>query len=189
MTKPDKTLVRECIQGKREAWETLTRRYSRLIYSIALRCGLNEDDAADVFQSVCVKLLANLERLNDDQHLTGWLITTARHECASVLRQRNRIQQAAPSPIEGESKLSLLPADDPLPVDTLVQIEEENLVRQAVEDMGGRCRELIELLYLSDPPATYGDAAQRLRMPVGSVGPTRARCLKTLKESLLKRGF
>src|SRR5919198_4154865 len=74
----DRPLVQACRAGDRRAWETLVRRYERLLYAIPLRCGLSEDDAADVFQTVCVRLLENLEKVRDEQHLTGWLITTAK---------------------------------------------------------------------------------------------------------------
>jgi RNA polymerase sigma factor (sigma-70 family) len=188
MTKTDKTLVSECLAGNRKAWEQLVQRYARLLYSIAFRYGLNEDDAADIFQIVCVKLLANLEKLNDDQHLTGWLITTTKHECSHALRHKQRIQPSV-TLHEGESKLDLTPAEDKCPMDIVLQVEQEHLVRLAVEDLQGRCRQLIELLYLADPPASYADVSRHLNMPTGAIGPTRARCLKTLKEKLLKRGY
>jgi RNA polymerase sigma factor (sigma-70 family) len=188
MTKPDNRLVQECLSGNREAWESLVQRYSRLIYSIALRSGLSEDDAADVFQSVCVKLLANLEKLKDDKHLTGWLITTAKHECAHMLRQKQRQPASLPSH-DSESRLADLAATDPYPDAVILQVEEEHMVRQAVEELHTRCRALIELLYLSDPPASYVDVSQRMNIPIGSIGPTRARCLKSLKERLQKLGF
>lgn len=188
MTKPDNRLVQECLSGNRGAWESLVQRYSRLIFSIALRSGLSEDDAADVFQVVCVKLLANLEKLKDDKHLTGWLITTAKHECFHTLRQKSRIQSLHASG-DADSTLEVVAAEDGHPDEAILQAEQEHLVRQAVVELGGRCRQLIESLYLTDPPATYVDVSQRMNMPVGSIGPTRARCLKNLKERLEKLGF
>jgi RNA polymerase sigma factor (sigma-70 family) len=188
MTKPDNKLVRECLSGSREAWESLVQRYSRLIYGIALRRGLSQDDAADVFQTVCVKLLANLEKLKDDQHLTGWMITTAKNECTHVYRQRQRLYSPSPSNDTGE-KMALLATDDPWPIEVVVQLEEEQLVRREVENLPDRCRRLIELLYLADPPLSYEEVSAFLEMPVGSIGPTRARCLKGLKERLEKLGF
>jgi len=188
MLKQDNTLVRECLSGNRKAWEQLVQRYSRLIYGVALRRGLGEEDAADVFQTVCVKLLANLEKLKDDQHLIGWMITTAKHECSHLLRQKYR-QHTSFSQTTGDSKLDSLAAEDGLPMDMVIQLEEEHLVRLAVEDLNLRCRQLIELLYLDNPPASYADVSARLDIPSGSIGPTRARCLKGLKEKLLKSGF
>src|SRR5438874_170812 len=113
----DRSLIRACLAGDRQAWETLIRRYERLLYSIPLRCGLSEDDAADVFQTVCVRLLENLEKLRDEGHLTGWLITTAKHEAWRVRRQKNRQgsfnvgdPESAP-----DALLESLATDDPLP--------------------------------------------------------------------------
>jgi RNA polymerase sigma factor (sigma-70 family) len=187
MTKPDNKLVRECLSGSREAWEALVTRYSRLIYGIALRRGLSQDDAADVFQTVCVKLLANLEKLKDDQHLTGWMITTAKNECTHLFRQKQRLHM--PLPFKDGEELMALAADDPWPQEILLRLEEEQLVRREVENLSGRCRQLIDLLYLADPPLSYEDVSRMMEMPVGSIGPTRARCLKCLKERLEKLGF
>jgi len=186
--KQDTTLVKECLSGNRRAWEELVKRYSRLIYGIALRRNLSEDDAADVFQTVCIKLLANLEKLKDDQHLLGWMITTAKHECSHLLRQRQRHQTSLP-PVLSESILESRSVGDVWPDDLVMQLEEEHLVHLAVADMNIRCRQLIELLYLTDPPTTYLDVSRRLDIPSGSIGPTRARCLKGLKEKLMKLGF
>jgi len=188
MVKQDSTLVKECLSGNRKAWEILVERYSRLIYSIALRRGLGEEDAADVFQTVCVKLLANLEKLKNDQHLIGWMITTAKYECSHLLRQKYR-QHTSLSQDTGNSKLENIVAEDELPMDQIIQLQEEDMVRQAVEELGPRCQQLINMLYLSTPPLSYAEVAAQLDVPVGSIGPTRARCLKTLKDKLVKAGF
>src|SRR5205814_9331612 len=74
----DGDLLRRCQTGEERAWDALLRRYERLIYSIPLRCGLNEEDAADVFQFICIQLLNNLERVRDEEHLTAWIITLAK---------------------------------------------------------------------------------------------------------------
>src|SRR5579871_3942053 len=125
MIAPDSTLLHECLSGDRRAWEILIQRYSRLIFSIVLRSGLSEDDAADIFQSVCVKLLANLEKLKDDQHLLGWMILTAKRECGQLHRQRQRLHSLD----AGESSADLLASDTPLPAEVVLQLEEEHLVR------------------------------------------------------------
>jgi len=188
MVKQDSALLQECLSGNREAWENLVKRYSRLIYSIALRCGIGEDDAADVLQSVCIKLLSNLEKLNDDKHLRGWMITTAKRECWSLLRQRRRHIVISTSFI-GESKTELMESGEPLPMDTVIQLEEDHLMRLAVAELSLRHRRMIELLYFTDPPMTYVEISQQLNIPVGAIGPTRARCLKSLKQKLAQLGF
>jgi len=186
--KQDNALVRECLAGNKKAWESLIERYSQLIYGIARRRGLTEEDAADVFQTVCVKLLSNLERLKDDQHLIGWMVTTAKNECSYILRQTSRQPLSYLQEID-DSKLARMTRLEDLTEEQILQLEEEHLVRVSVEQLGQRCQELIGLLYLESPPCSYADVAIRLDIPLGSIGPTRARCLKTLKGKLIQAGF
>jgi len=187
----DRSLVRACQAGDREAWETLILRYQRLLYAIPLRCGLSEDDAADVFQTVCVKLLENLEKLRDEQHLTGWLITTAKHEAWRVHRLKRRHAALDYSATEGsgEDGLDTLPAPDPLPHEAAVRLEEEQLVRVALGELGERCQTLLRWLYHTDPALPYAEIAARLNVSVGAIGPTRARCLQQLRKVLHRMDF
>lgn len=191
MRDTDSSLLRGCRAGDREAWEALIRRYQRLLYAIPLRCGLSEEDAADVFQTVCVKLLENLDRLTDEQHLTGWLITTTRRESWRLYELRRRREGRSgsePAPPD-EDALEALPAGDPMPQEAVMKLEEEQLVRLGMEELNERCRVLLTLLYHSDPPLTYEAIARQLNVSVGAIGPTRARCLQQLKKVLLKLGF
>jgi RNA polymerase sigma factor (sigma-70 family) len=187
----DSALVRACQAGDRRAWETLIRRYQRLLYAIPIRCGLSEDDAADVFQTVCVRLLENLHKLRDEEHLTGWLITTARRESWRVQRVRRRDTPLGSDDPEdaGESPLDNLTATDLLPQEEAMRLEEEQLVRGAMEELSERCRTLLGWLYHTDPPPQYAEIARRLNVPVGAIGPTRARCLQQLKRILQRHGF
>lgn len=191
MRETDRSLLRGCQAGDREAWEALIRRYQRLLYAIPQRCGLSEEDAADVFQTVCVKLLENLDRLTDEQHLTGWLITTTKRESWRVyeLRQRREARMGPELGTVEEEGLDTLPASEPLPQEAVMKLEEEQLVRLGMEELNERCRVLLTLLYHSDPPLTYEAIAQELNVSVGAIGPTRARCLQQLKKVLLKLGF
>lgn len=191
MRDSDRPLVQACLAGDRQAWETLIRRYERLLYSIPLRCGLTEDDAADVLQTVCLRLLENLEKLRDETHLTGWLITTAKHESWRVQRQKRR-QVSLDEVSDGSGgavAIDLLVAEDPLPHEAVVRLEEEQTVRLALRELGDRCRILLELLYQQDPPPSYAEIARRLDVSEGAIGPTRARCLQKLKKVLESMGF
>jgi RNA polymerase sigma factor (sigma-70 family) len=183
----DRALVRACLAGDRGAWESLVRKYSRLIYSVPRRCGLGEEDAADVFQTVCLRLLQSLEGFRDQDRLSAWLITTANRESWRVKGQAHR--HAAPSPDDEPSAQEALPASDPLPQEVLLRLEDEQLVRQAFEGLGERCRVLLELLYYRDPAPSYLEVGERLGIPQGSIGPTRARCLQQLKKLLEGIGF
>ncbi len=185
MSRSDHSLVLGCLAGDRRAWEDLVRRYARLLYGIARRYGLSEDEAADVFQTVCLRLIQNLEKLRDDQHLTGWLITSTRNECGHVLRKKWRENTAEDS----ESLLQSATGAGPSPDEEVLRLEEGHIVRLAVEELDPRCRQLLELLYLEETPASYTEVSQKLSISLGGIGPTRARCLDRLRKKLLQRGF
>lgn len=187
----DRSLIRACLAGERQAWETLIRRYQRLLYAIPRRCGLSEDDAADVFQTVSVRLLENLEKLRDEAQLTRWLITTTQREAWRVQRQRRRRERGGEASWDESGDLALeeIPADAPLPHEAIVRLEEEQMVRLALDQLGGRCQTLLNLLYQTDPTPSYAEIAARLQVSVGAIGPTRARCLSKLKQLLQAMGF
>jgi RNA polymerase sigma factor (sigma-70 family) len=185
----DRSLVRACLEGDRRAWEALIQRYQRMLWSIPQRCGLGEEDAADVFQTVCVRLVENLPRLRDERSLTNWLITTATRESWRVRRWRRREQAAGLGGGATGDETADLPAEDLLPHEVILRLEEEQLVRVGISELGEGCRTLLELLYHSDPPLAYAEVAERMRVPVGSIGPTRARCLQKLKKKLQQSGF
>lgn len=186
-TLPDSDLVEACLQGNRQAWEALILRYQRLIYTIPLRYGLTEEDAADVAQTVSLLLFQNLDRLRDRERLGAWLVITTRRECWRLIRQRKRagehlreyqwLEEQAPSSgtmqAEGE----------------LLQLERQEVLRSAVEQLGDRCRDLLLMLFYTEPPPSYEIVARRLNIPEGSIGPNRARCLAKLAAVLRRMGF
>jgi len=184
---PDRSLVRACLAGDPDAWEALIRRYERLLYAIPRRCGLAEEDAADVFQTVCVKLLENLERLREEQHLTAWLVTTARRESWRLYQVRSA-QQATGGGADEEA-LEALPAISFLPEEEVLRLESAQLVRAGLEDLPERCRMLLGLLYRTDPRPSYEEIARKLNVSVGAIGPTRGRCLQQLRKILERMGF
>jgi RNA polymerase sigma factor (sigma-70 family) len=187
----DHDLVGACLSGDGGAWETLIHRYERLLYSIPLRCGLSEEDAADVFQTVCVKLLENLDRLRDHERLAAWLIVTASRESWRVQRQNRRnipFPHGDPDEADSASEESLV-STDPLPDEVVARLEEEQMVREAMCQLNERCRALLGCLYYADPPLSYAEIARHMGMPEGSIGPARARCLTQLKRILEGFGF
>lgn len=179
----DGELIALCLDGSEEAWETLIRRYQRLVYSIPFKSGLGEEIAADIFQSVCVRLIEHLGHLKDRGKLASWLITTTTREC---WRTSNRSRREAPIG-EGGDDLPPMPevADErPLQEDEQVQLAEQVRVRSAVERLPDRCRDLLELLYYVEDRPSYEEISRRMEMPVPSIGPTRARCLQKLRKLL-----
>jgi RNA polymerase sigma factor (sigma-70 family) len=176
----DAVLVEACRRGDPEAWETLVRRYQRLLYAIPRRAGLDEDMAADVFQRVCVLLLEHLPRIERPERISAWLTTTARRESWRQLRRNNLTQ-----PIEGEDDpVAQIPDPHVLPDEIVERMEQQHQVRQALARLDERCRKLLSLLFYRRTAPAYGEVASELGIPEGSIGPTRARCLQKLRREL-----
>ncbi|MGO9254870.1 MAG: RNA polymerase sigma factor [Bryobacteraceae bacterium] len=177
-------LVEECLRGSEEAWNTLVDRYKNLIYSIPLRYGAPPQDAADIFQAVCLDLFNELPRLREAEALTGWLIRVTTHKCYHWKRR-----QGPQSAEWDEEAIASVANDDPAAADLLAGLEQEQLVRESITELPGRCREMIELLFFEHPPLPYAEVALRLRLARGSIGFIRGRCLKRLKQILEEKGF
>ncbi|MBL8310514.1 MAG: sigma-70 family RNA polymerase sigma factor [Burkholderiales bacterium] len=178
----DAVLSARCNRGDAAAWETLVQRYQRLVYTIVRRVGLDEHMAADVFQTVFMRLMEHLPRLTQQDRLQAWIVTTAKRE---ALLQRSRglrtVSISADDDDGGSAALDI--ADDaPLPEDTLAEVQTHHQVRLALDRLDARCRDLLSLLYRDvDEPVSYDDIAATLGMPLGSIGPTRSRCLGKLR--------
>jgi RNA polymerase sigma factor (sigma-70 family) len=177
-------IVAECLAGDERAWSALLDRYKNLIYSIPLRYGTPHQDAADIFQAVCLDLFNELPRLRDADALQGWLIRVTTHKCYHwKRRQINRESDLDEDEVEN---LSALHAIRP---DVLAEVEREHMVREAIGHLPSRCRQMIELLFFEHPPLPYNDVARRLNLATGSIGFIRGRCLKRLKKLLEEKGF
>jgi RNA polymerase sigma factor (sigma-70 family) len=167
MISPDHDLIQACLRQEQDGWKELIHRYQRLIYSVARSfCPLPED-SADIFQQVCLELHRNLHQLRNEQTLSAWLITVTRRRSYAFLRT-----QKPQVPIE----------DFDAAVDAQVEkLETEFEIEQAMLQLPERCERLLRLLYFDIDEPSYVDIAGKLRMPVASIGPTRARCLEKLK--------
>jgi len=171
-------LVRAASGGDSDAWECLVRRFSGLVWSVARSHGLNSADAADVSQTTWLRLLESLGRLRDPQRVGPWLATTARNESRRTLRRAGR-----QVPVGDNTALDLEPANTPVdgPETNLLTAERDEQLWQAFERLPPRCQLLLRVL-MTDPPPSYEEASAALGMPIGSIGPTRARCLDRLRE-------
>jgi RNA polymerase sigma factor (sigma-70 family) len=185
----DESLVLACHQGNANAWDVLVNRYQRLIYTIPRRAGLDEDQAAEVFQRTFARLLENLSRIRQPGSIHAWLVTTARRETLHILRTQH-IEQSF-SQTETSSGLwgEAIPDDNPLPSEMLERLEEQHLLRLAIAAMDKRSRDLLTLLYYHPHPLSYAEIAAILHVPEGSIGPTRARCLMKLRRLLERAGY
>jgi RNA polymerase sigma factor (sigma-70 family) len=181
----DRALVEACLGGDTEAWEALILRYQRLIYSIPSRAGFSPVDAADIFQSVCLKLFQKLATLRKQEKISSWLMTTTTRECWRVVEKRRRETQPSIYDEDYERDIvNQLASEEPLADQQRIAFERRQAVREAVEDLSERCRSLINLLFYSKEEPSYADIARLMKLPLNSVGPTRARCLQKLKRIL-----
>ena len=181
-------LISRCVEGDEAAWESLVRRYANLVYAIASRAGLSDDEAADAFQAVFVIVWRNLDLLDEPQAFAGWLATIARRETWRIARgrrrTRERVEQMAADPAGEALPGKPAPADE-----ALDRAERAALVQHAVEGLDGRCREMLTILFWETPTPPYEEVASRIGMPLGSLGPTRARCLEKLRRRLEEAGL
>lgn len=174
-------LIAACRAGDADAWDALVARYERLIYTIPLRYGLTSAEADDVFQTVWLKLLQHLDNLREPNRVAAWLVTTARRECWNRRRgaHHENVQVMAPESLPEDSWVEEL-----TPEQIVLRYDQHRAVRQAIGRLGERCRQLLRSLYYDPAEPTYAEIAARLDMPVGSIGPTRARCLQKLRQVL-----
>lgn len=181
---PNAELIEACLQGSSQAWEALLVRYQRLIYSIPLRYGLAISDADDIFQNVSLLLLENLSRLRNRQQLGAWLATTTRRECWRVLRQQRQVTLFSRTK-ELEEQIPSGDRSD----EVFLELERQSIIRSAIGVLGAPCRQLLALLFYTEPRPSYAEIGRSLIIPEGSIGPTRARCLEKLMKILDKMGF
>jgi RNA polymerase sigma factor (sigma-70 family) len=177
----DAELVDRCCRDDNLAWETLIRRYRRLIYAIPSRAGLPADKVEDIFHETFAKLAERISSIDRPERVRAWMVTTARRLTIDAIRGRRSGREIDDS----EPVLNELADPKELPSEAVERMEERHLVRQALLRMGERCRRLLTVLFYerADPPRSYESIARELGMPLGSLGPTRARCLgKLLKE-------
>ncbi len=187
----DAEILCACHEGSKQAWNALIERYEALIFSVARRMGLTESDASDVFQEVCLLLLKHLQDLRDIERLGAWLITTTRREVLRTQRRRQPLRESELASLDEEmsSPLSLLPDPNATPEESLLELENSRLVLMGLEELSAECKSLLRLLYVHDPPLSYQEVSEKLKRPLGSVGPSRARCLKSLQGILKNLGW
>jgi RNA polymerase sigma factor (sigma-70 family) len=171
-------LVVRAREGDRRAWSEIVVRYAPLVWSICRRSGLSEHDAEDVGQGVWLRLVEQLPAIREPAALPGWLATTTRRECLRVQRATRPHE-----PLNGVEDRGN-PDDERVAAaeQALLLAERELALRASFAQLDRRCQRLLALL-VHDPPVAYADIGAQLNMPVGSIGPNRARCLNKLRRS------
>ncbi|HEX8561098.1 MAG TPA: sigma-70 family RNA polymerase sigma factor [Pyrinomonadaceae bacterium] len=188
-TQNDEQLLAACRRGDEGAWEALVLRYQRLIYAIPRRAGLDEDAAAEIFQDVFTALLESIEAIEQPSRLQAWLVTTAKRKTWRLIGRARATRPFAADDDGVEGEMYDLPDESVLPDEALARLEEQHLIRAALAELGDRCRALLQMLFYAPEPPPYSEIAAALGAPEGSIGPTRARCLKKLLDALKKKGF
>ena len=168
-------LVRRAATGDRWAWDRLVDQYERLIWAITRDFRLPESDAADVFQVTWLRLLENISKIEKPDRVGSWLASTARNECLRCLAARKRTVLADDDALF-ESAAPPAPEID----EALLSAERRQMVRAVLPRLPRKWQQLIELL-MADPQPSYAQISEQLGLPIGSIGPTRSRCLARLR--------
>jgi RNA polymerase sigma factor (sigma-70 family) len=168
-------LVRRAAEGDLQAWERLVDQYARLIWSITGEFKLVESDAADVAQTTWLRLLEHIDRIEYPARVGSWLAATARHECLRSLAARKKVVLS-----QDDMELTVAAVHEPPVDERLLAAESAQVVRDALSRLPSRWQLLLEML-MADPPMPYADISDELGLPVGSIGPTRGRCLARLR--------
>jgi RNA polymerase sigma factor (sigma-70 family) len=174
-------LVADASAGDPAAWERLYPAVAGWVTAVAAGLGLAREDAADVNQVVCLRLVSHLDRLNEPTALRGWVVTVARHECYRVLRERHR--RAADLDPLADPAADVVDRWAPAADERLLRTERQRELQVAFAQLSADCQRLLRMLS-ADPPLSYADAAAVLDRPIGAIGPTRQRCLARLREIL-----
>ena len=178
MPRSDRELIRACLDGAPRAWDDFVDSYGRLIYSIPRRLGLSEMDSEDVLQTVLGIALRRLETLRDVERLSAWLIRTTYRESWRYGKRSRK-----------HSELNENIADDQAPTPAQSELwERQHLVHQALARLDDRCCRLLKAVFF-ETNTSYEQIADEFGMQVGSIGPTRARCLKKLEGLLADLGL
>ena len=178
----DERLVRECCKGNQAAWSVLIDKYKNLIFSVPIKFGLSREDAADIFQAVCIDLLAGLPQLREPKALPKWLMQTSFHQCLRWKKDRLNL-------VGDLEQLEEKDSAEVLPEAMLYEIQREQSVRDAMTALPERCSRMVSMLFFEDPPRPYQEVAKELGIATGSIGFIRSRCLKKMRQLLEEKGF
>jgi RNA polymerase sigma factor (sigma-70 family) len=175
----DRDLILECRNGDVGAWQRLLDRYERLVFSVPRRYGLSREDAADITQLTFTILFQSMDTLPEDSTLGAWLTTVARRHTWRLLERKRR--EEAREYGSSNDTTSMLANTGP---DDVERWELAEWLEHGLSLVGKPCRDLLSALYFDSKQPSYAEIAARLGMAVGSVGPTRIRCLKRLRQIL-----
>jgi RNA polymerase sigma factor (sigma-70 family) len=176
-------LVSSAKEGDQDAWNAIVERYLPLVCAVVRRHRLSEADGDDVCQTVWLRLVEHLHGLREPAALPGWISTTTRNECLRLLAARKRM-----TPVDPMDSGSLEEVTDDVSGADLIAVEERQALREGLAELPAGRRDLL-LMLLDDPPIPYAEISDRLGIPVGSIGPTRARALEQIRSTRAVRAL
>jgi RNA polymerase sigma factor (sigma-70 family) len=175
-------LLTQVRAGERHAWDEIVQRFSGRLWAVARAQGLDRHSAADVVQTTWLALLDNIDRIREPAALPGWLSSVTRNEAMRVSKRGRRSDI-----VDDVESVSTSTTDTPIDNQLLAR-EDAVAVRRALARVSERCRELLTLMFSSDE-LSYGAIATLIDCPLGSLGPTRARCLEQLRRFVEAEGI
>ncbi|HEY2302013.1 MAG TPA: sigma-70 family RNA polymerase sigma factor [Acidimicrobiales bacterium] len=177
---PSAELLVRAAKGDQRAWDAIVNRYSGLVWSVCRSCGLNQADAAEVSQTTWLRMVQHVDSIRQPERLGAWLSMTARRESWRIHRQSGRTVLVEETDLfEGVQAPSA-------EVDRgLLDAERRDALEEAFLTLSPHCQRVMRML-MTDPAPSYAEVAAALDMPVGSIGPTRGRCLSALRDRLLE---
>jgi len=185
-------LIARCQHGDAGAWQRLVTRYARLVHSVPVRYGLTPGEVDDIGQEVFLALAQQLHQIADPESLPAWLLTTARRASWRTLQKRRQEQPLSAVDLTEaavEEKWQPVGARAPSMADLLQGWQQQEALHQGMTALGERCRDLLSLIFLDQREPSYDEISEELRIPKGSIGPTRNRCLQQLRTILEGLGF
>jgi RNA polymerase sigma factor (sigma-70 family) len=180
MADSDFELIQACRRGDKLAWGKVLTQYERLVFSIPLNYGLSSDDAADIAQLTFTIFMQSLDKLHDDSRLAPWLATVAKRHTWRLVERRRRESTDPEEDLADTPRLQNQP-DARNPAERMATLE---WIEQGLSLLNERCRSLLLALYFDPQEPSYAEVAQRQGMAIGSIAPTRARCLERMKRNL-----
>ena len=173
-------LVEGMVAGDQQAWRAFLDRFGDLIYSIARRTGLEGEEREELYQEACLRVVRSIDRLREPERLSTWLYSLTYRLALDHLAKRRTDPTAATTDLAPEDPTVSI---EPTVLAELERLEQVAFLHDALDRIDARCHNLLQALYLEDPKPKYREISERLGLPVGSIGPISARCLRRLYET------
>lgn len=186
LEKSDAELIKACRRGDESAWNELVERFQRLVITIPRRAGLSEEQAADVFQEVFLTLFEKLDELEQPEKIRSWLVSVTKFKTWGIIRSEKGFYSQLSENEEIEREIASLKDQSPLADEILIEIEQQHLIRTALQQLEERCQKIIAMIYLRRSPASYEEVAAAIGVNKTGISPMRARCLRKLAKILMK---